>query len=210
MNRLSALSYLSDNITKNEKQECLKVFIDLELLAYDYEQETFVDPNIVLSEEYFDYDSWSFQYKTEDLTFSCSEDENFFGYVIDGDNNNSEIILEISDKLSKIPENLIFLYIDLDGDRPDYLPNSINNVSVNAFFKFNYFGEVYIEKYGKKFFEDFPAKNVLFINDKVVRVDLVDNIFDSISQDTKDKLIKYLRSFNIEKIEFYDAREHQY
>lgn len=207
---ISALTYLNQKLGRNEMIKCLNVFIEKKFLAYNYEKEEYEDACLLLCNEYLERKRRSLRYQTEDFVFSCSESRDFLTYCIDGDNHYSEIILEVADRFAEILSNLEFSYIDVEGDRPDCLSNSIKETTINTFFKYNYFGAKYIEKYGKDFFRNIPAKNIFFISDKVVRIDMADSIFLSIETSLKKKIRTYLNGFGINSVEFYDASKCQY
>jgi hypothetical protein len=210
MKGISSLTYLTENISQEDKKRCLNVFIENNFLTYNYQNEKHENAALLLSENYLKRKRYLLLYQTEDFAFTCSNEKNYLTYSVDGDNEHSKIILKVSEQFSKILSNLVFSYIDNSGDNPDNLDTSVNKLLLDNLFKFNYFGLQYLEKYGKSFFENFPAKQVKFISNKIVRINLVDEVFDEISIETKEKVRMYLSKNGIFNVEFYNASKYQY
>ena len=208
MGELSTLTYLTENLHQEEKKRCYEVFIKNKFLAYDYDKKKFGSPDILLSDKYTNRDRVRLRYKTEDLVFSASKEDDFIISLIDGNNSNSEIILDLSDDFARILSNLKFSYIDNNGDIPKYLDDKVNKLLPGILFKYNYFGLDYINKYGKDFFENFPAVNIKYITENTIRIDLVDNVFGSVSKKLQKQIIEYLQGYNITDVYFYNSDDY--
>lgn len=202
-------SYLAKTISTQMKLNIFNILIQKGFLGYDYEKNDFVDIEKV-KDSFFEYPRHSFRYKTEDFVFSCEEGEDYLGYSVDGDSNNSKIVIDFSNEALSQVGNVLFSFIDDEGSSPRDLRNMITNSEIKYLFKYNYFGISYITKFGESFFRDFPAIKVDFINNELVRIDLTEDIFSSISESTKSNVENYLSDFGISIIEFYDSNKYQY
>lgn len=207
---LNSTIYLESKLSLEDKIACAQILIDNGFLAYNYEKEKYEDALLILSQEYLDYARNSLRYKNEDFVFSSSIENDFMSYLIDGDTEESKIILLLSDEFARIVKNFKFSYIDNAGDSPKDLDKTVEKLTFKHFFKYSYFGKAFIEKYGRTFFENFPAEKVEFISENVVRIDMVKDIFGKMSAETQKNVINYLFGFGIENVKFYNYKDHWY
>ncbi|WP_347219793.1 hypothetical protein [Chryseobacterium sp.] len=202
-------SYLTETISTQMK---LKVFNTLKhkgFLGYDYGKSDFVDIENAM-DSFLEYPRHSFRYKTEDFVLSCEEGEDYLGYSVDGGSDNSKIVIDFSNEALSQIGNVLFSFIDDEGSSPRDLRSIITNSGIKYLFKYNYFGLPYITKFGETFFHDFPAIKVEFLTSELVRVDLTDDIFSSISENTKNQVASYLHHFGLNNCEFYDISKYWY
>ncbi len=207
---LRSTIFLESKLSLENKIACTKLFIGEGFLAYNYETEKYENASLLLSEEYIEYPRNSLRYKNEDFVFSSSVDKNFMSYLIDGVSENARIVLKLSDEIAQIVGNFKYAYLDNAGDSPNDLEKTVEKLTLKHFFKYNYFGKVFIEKYGRAFFENFPAEKVEFITENVVRVDMVKDVFGKMTVETQNNVINYLSNFGIEKVKFYNYKNHWY
>jgi hypothetical protein len=210
MNGISALIYLETKLSLENKIACNRTFIDMGFSAYHYEEERYVDASVLLTEEYLEFDRCSMRYKTEDFVFSSSVNKDFISYSIDGNTDESNVIVSASDRFADILDNFKHAHIDSEGDRPNGLSKTIENLQLKYFFKYNFFGKTFIGKYGRDFFKNFPAEKAEFLSEDVVRIDLVQDVFGTISERTQEKAKNYLNNHGISDVQFYDHKKHRY
>lgn len=210
MGEISSLTYLTKNLSEMDKRECLNFFMQKSFLAYNYQNEEHEDASLLLTEKYIPRKRYSLRYGNEDFVISLSNKKDYISCLIDGDSEESSIILDVSDFFAKKLTSFVFSQIDEVGDKPDNLDNSVQQILLDNLFKYNYFGTKYLEKYGSDFFQKFPAEHLKFISNQVVRIDLVKNFNDSISQERKDIVISYLQKFGMKNINFYNAKLNQF
>lgn len=136
---LNSTIYLESKLSLEDKIACAQILIDKGFLAYNYEKEKYEDALLILSQEYLDYARNSLRYKNEIFVFSSSIENDFMSYLIDGDTEESKIILLLSDEFARIVKNFKFSYIDNAGDSPKDLDKTVKKLTFKHFFKYCYF-----------------------------------------------------------------------
>lgn len=197
--------FLSKEIMKKDKENCINLLIDEGFLGYDYRLNTYVDFKTVL-EKYPNRSRYSSRYKNEDFIISCEEGDKYLGYTIDADSNDSKIIIKVTDGFCKIIDTVNFSYIDNVGDLPDAMMKNSDNKEIKWLFKYNYFGKDFIEKFGKEFFINIPCVSQEFISEDIIRIDLCNDIFSPIDKSLMKEVSEYLKKFSI-KVSFYNHKD---
>lgn len=202
-----SIIFLSSEITSSQKLRFLKELIAYDFNSYIYESNAYEKSDIILK-DYFGDSQFSMRYKNEDVALSCDVGRDYLGYHIDGGSEDSKIIIKISDLIPSIFDQMIFSFIQFRGESPTSLEKHVKSNSLYWLFSINYFGAPFIEKYGVKFFQKFPAENVEFIGERVVKIELTSDLFKPISAQRKTEIENYLVANGIKNFEFYDYKKH--
>jgi hypothetical protein len=209
MGEINVLTYLEKGLIEAEKKKCFNSLVNHKFLVFNYDTNQYENSSIIL-EEYFVFNRLSLRYCSENFVINCELGKDYLTYLIDGNTKDAEIVVELTDDWSNILKNFRFSYIDNSGDNPSELDSIVEMTDIKILFKYNYFGKKYIDKFGNSFFRNFPAKKIDFLNETTVKLILVDNLFENISETTKSKIENYLLDFGISDIEFYDSNNYRY
>lgn len=204
--RFTSLILLPVKLTKETIEDCFLWFLKNDFLAYDFKSNSYTELSYVLN-KYPNRMGYSLQYENQACTITYTEGEK---YIINGTDANTEgakIIGNIVHGLCATLKSISFAYIDNEGDAPNKMESYIKKLEIKWLFKYNYFGKVFIEKYGKDFFINMPCVKYEFIGDDIIRIDLVKDIFDKTDEKLKTEINDYLEKHSI-KVRFYDYKQH--
>jgi hypothetical protein len=202
---LSSLTFLTQLITKKQRESCFKILIVHRFEGYDYDDEKYISFEDLFIKKP-DKETYSCKYKSTDYIISCSSDDNLILSRTDLESEDSKLTIDLTNQFCKITENIVgFSYIDYEGDPPKNFRAIINQKELKWLFRINYFGKDFIEKFGKDFFINMPCVKQEFISQDVIRIDLCEDIFSPIDKSLMKKVADYLNSFSI-KVNFYNHK----
>jgi hypothetical protein len=202
----SSLVYLSNPLLKKNKELYLQYLANKGYNCYDYDLEKEVALEEVLV-EYANRDNYPLRLKGILGTSYFQTNDDFFTARSDENINNPNLIIENCNYFCEINKLIIFGKIDEEGDAPKNLRSITKKSELKWLFKYNYFGKAFIEKFGKDFFINMPCVKYELISDDIIRVDLVNDIFDDVNEKLKVEINQYLEKHS-QKVRFYDHKQH--
>lgn len=175
-------------------------------LGYDFDNNSYTDISAILS-MYPDEPRYNIKINNVKGVVTNGDSKNYVLFLLDGGSKESVKILSCCNEFCKIISELNFCFLDQEGDPPKDFEKTVRNLDLKHLFQYNYFGQGFIEKFGKDFFTNLPCVKQEFITDNIIRIDLVKDIFEPIDETLKAEIDAYLAKFSI-KVRFYDYRQH--
>lgn len=194
--------FLNEAITTNQRRNYFDILIKNGFLGYDYESCEYIAFGDVLK-KYPERPRYLGVHKNTSFGISCAEGNHFITCRIDFDNEDSKIIISITDEFCKITPAFSFGYIDCEGDSPDNFEQHLQNTELTWLFRQNYFGKNFIHKYGADFFLQLPCANVVSVAKNCIRLDLAKDLFSTVGEHLKIAIDNYLKKHSV-KVSYYN------